>query len=480
MAHSARAGVGRRLACVFLCVVLLSACDNTNERTEGARGEPQPSPTARDSLVIGLVGTLSGPLSWRGEDAFEGADVGVAVLNRSRAEDEPDFELVSLDDEGDSDRAVELVEQLSESPRTKGIIYAGPPGALPAAEDALAGAGIPALLCYGDLYGARKLTPHVFQTSPSYLWQSRVLARYIDRDRGYETVGIIAEDSADGRTAITTLRAESERAGLRLRRPVVYDPAEPDIGGALDALRDGRVETVVLHGAPDIVAEIAAALPAAGYGYTSSDDARIATAPRKLRRKRQSSNYWRPHVLAFDLAIIEATDEDLPAGMVATDTYARGAGDLPVPSFERFTSAFTAWWDESPTGWELRAYDSVQMIGWAADEAGEGDDLAEVLEELDGKRFGGLPVTFGPDDHTAVGETTVGLWTIPTRGEARGESELGWVPLARGFSFDGKRTSILPEDWKHLFTNPPPQSAPAPRVATMKYGITTPRGDPFR
>ena len=98
-----------------------------------------------------------------------------------------------LADGGDAAEATRLVEQLAESSRTVGIVYAGPPEGLPPAEDALAASGIPAILCYGDLYGARLLSPHVFQNSPSYLWEARRIADYLIGDRGYTRVGLVSE-----------------------------------------------------------------------------------------------------------------------------------------------------------------------------------------------------------------------------------------------------------------------------------------------
>jgi len=481
MANSARAPLGRRLAGALLCAVLLAACEPSDGGSQSAGVTPQPTATTTDSLVIGLVGSLSGPASWRGEDAFEGAVMSVGDLNRGRAEGAPTIELVSLDDEGDPDRALELIEQLTESPRTIGIIYAGPPEALPMAEGALAAAGIPALLCYGDLYGARKLSAHVFQVSPSYLWESRTLARYMGRDRGYETVGVIAEDSPDGRTAADTLRQEVDRAGLRLKRASTYAPAESNFADAITTLRDAQVEALVVQGNPNVVAGILGALRSEGVRYTGTDDARIDSAPRRQRRNRRASRYWRPQILGFDLAISNVTDQSIPVGMVASDTYARGAHYLPVPSFARFADAFEAWWDQAPTGWELRAFDAVQMIGWAHKRAGADEDLAPVLERLDDKRFGGLPVTLGPDDHTSVEQSTVGLWTLPpVSPEFPDADSFDWVPLARGFSIDGERTNVLPEDWRYLFNNPPPRFAPAPRFSKMRYGVISGSRDPIR
>jgi hypothetical protein len=119
------------------------------------------------------------------------------------------------------------------------------------------------------------------------------------------------------------------------------------------------------------------------------------------------------------------------------------------------------------------------MIGWAAHRTRPGDDVAATLETLDGARFGGLDVTFGPDDHTAVDQTTVGLWVRPRGAFADlvPTTALPWLPLARGFSIDGDRTVISNRDWKFLFRNPPPPDGPAPRIGRMRYAVTSPRSD---
>lgn len=470
----------RVLVLIFLA---LAACDDTTSSDPGLGArDPIASPTAQGTHVIGLVGTLSGPGSWRGEDAFEGADLAVSVINRGLAEDAMRYELVTLDDGGDADRATDLVTELASSERTVGIVYAGPTEGLPEAEDALASAGIPAVLCFGDLYGARELSPHVFQTSPSLVWEARVIARYVTADRRYERVGALVEDSLDGATALRSLRTELQRAGGRLAAGLEYPSDAGDFGPLLDRLRSRHVEALVVHGDPEALAEIFAELNAMKARYRSTAGARISSAPRKIRAERLRTGNWHPQVLGFDALIGDRVAAY--EGTVAADTYARGAFYLPIPSFKDYAGAFRRWWDAEPTGWELRAFEAARLIAWAEEGSERSEDRAETLERLDGKRFGGLDVTFGPDDHTAVSVTTVGLWALPQEGSvvpepAQNSVGMIWVPLARGFSIDGERTDIPSRDWRYLFRNPPPRKAQGPRIKKMRFGITTPRSDPL-
>jgi hypothetical protein len=167
---------------------------------------------------------------------------------------------------------------------------------------------------------------------------------------------------------------------------------------------------------------------------------------------------------------------------MAAGTYARGVHYLPVPTFERFRRSFEAWWDAVPRGYEQRAHDATLALGWGVKRAGEGS-TAEAMERLRSRRFGGLPVTLGPDDHLLVEEVTIGLWTVPFPGDDVREEppdDFPWVPLARGFSIDGENTDILNKDWRYLFRDPPPPNGPAPRFTKMRFGVTTPHSDPLR
>lgn len=439
-------------------------------------GEPGLGP-----LKIGLVGTMSGVDSWRGEDAYEGADLAVHHLNRGLEEGRRQYQLEVLDDGGDGAQSLEHLRHLLDREDTVGILYAGPPEALADAESLLQRSEIPAVLAFGDLYGARQLRSHLFQASPPYAWQARDIARYLTRDRGYKDVGVLTEAGThDGEVASGAAEGALKTYGIDNPVLVSY---QADVVAALEQLRRRRVEALVVQGNPAALERIYEGLEDLGARYRSTVGARIASAPKKMRRKRRRSGWWHPQLAGFDLMIGDRIPAP-PAGTVATATYARGAHYLPVPSFERFRKAFQTWWDVRPQGYEQRAYGATRALGWASKRTEKGD-IAKILEDLRSKRLGGLPVTLGPDDHVTVEEVTIGLWTVPAPSDDVKErdrlpKELPWVPLARGFSMDGERTDILPADWKYLFRNPPPKGGPPPRFEKMRFGVTTNPSDRLR
>jgi hypothetical protein len=475
--------IGRRSIAVAL-LLLVGCVESSNDPLPPRRVVSSPTP-GQDTLRIGLIATLSGDGVFEGEDALEGADLAVQVMNRDLDEATQPFELVTLDDRGDVGRARDLVEELAGSDRTVGIIFAGRPEALPAVEPALADAGIPAMLVYGDLYSSRRLTPHIFQMSPAFLWQSRRIASYLIRDRRYRSVGALVEDSFTGRAALQSLR---DALGERDRRPrytVRYERDLSDLASSLRALKQRRVEAIVVEGNPDILPALFDELRSMGSLYRSTPLARSASAPPPVARRRRLAGIWRPQIIAYDLALAARPDATgYPPGTIVASPYSRGIHYLPIPSFEEFRSAFRQWWGAEPLGLESRAYDAARAIGWAATRGLPAGDLAPVMQGLEGARFAGLDVTFGPDDHTSVDQLSVGLWTVPrtdiwVRERERLPDRLPWVLLGRGFSTDGLRTDIGSEDWRYVFVNPPPPQAPAPRIRRMKFGVRTPRGDPI-
>lgn len=475
----------RNVTAGALLVVLATgaACQNGTDpdgRAFPVR-EPASSPTSETGPVVALVGTLSGPDAWRGNDAFEGVEPAIQALNRDLAETELPFTLVGRDDEGDPILAADLVAEFAADERTVGVVYAGPPQGLPAAEGALAQAGIPAILVHGDLYSAHLLRPHIFQSSPPYLWQARRIATYLFRDRRYSRIGVLAERSLMGDTAVDSIRTGVDDVGGRVAAKAGYLVGDDDLTDELNRLKRAKVEAIVFHGSPTAARTLFDAIAALDATYVSSDEARLE----KKKKKRERDDSWRPQIAGLDTMIspLSGGEDELAPGTVAADTYARGAHYLPLASFEGFRDAFVDWWDSEPLGWQRRAYEATLLIGWSAHHTSPGGDGAVQLERLRGGRFGGLDVTFGPDDHTATIQTAIGLWVVPRSGVDVAERDeldpsMPWVPLARGFSTGGERTDVLPQDWKELFEGDYRLNGPSPRFTKASFGVATKRNDP--
>ena len=470
----------RWAAAALACTLLFASCESGDDGEGSARvRQPRSSPSGDTGPIIALVGTMSGPDRWMGDDAYQAAHLAVfGELNRMRKPGELPFELLTADDEGDPSLALELVENYASEPRTVGIVYAGPPEVLAKAQPLLEEAGIPAVILYEDLYSARLLRSHLFQIAPPYLWQARRFATYLVKDRGYRKVGALVEGSFAGTTAAGSLRsALGGRVKLRTQR---YEGGgDLQLGDALDELERRDTQALVFYGGPAAAETLLAELCDRGADYQNTAAAKRAG----LRKGSRRPGRWAPQVLLFDHAMGPGLAGPIPPGTIAADTYARGAYYLPVPSFRDFLTAFRGWWDSDPLGWQQRTFEAVSAVGWAARRTPPGEDVGATLEKMRERRYGGLDVTFGPDDHTSVEQTTVGLWVVPRPGAAqeadRLPDEMPWVPLARGFSIDGENLDYDSQDWRYLVRNAPPPNGPSPALKRSRFGVVTSKKDPI-
>ena len=453
-------------------VLLLPACELGGAGDSRAEVRvPVDTPRTKPGPVVGLVGTMTGPGAWRGDDAFEGADLGVNILNRSLPSQREPYELVTLDDWGDPERALGLIERLADDEATAGVVFAGPPEVLSRAEPVLAEAGVPGILCFGDLPGATLQVTHrhLFQVSPPMAWQAEQLAAYILKDRAYRSTGLLMERSPSGWEAGRALQQALTAAGGRRAEAVRYTPGADNLPDLLARLRRERVEALVVGGGPGLVKRLEAALRRAEALYHSTDTATV-----RPRAEDEGGQGWRPQVLLFDLGITPGVG--LPPGTIAAESYERGAHYLPLPGLKRWRSAFLDWWDAEPLGWELRAYQAVGMIGWAGEQARPGDDLAAVLETAQGIRFGAMTARLGPHDHVSVERGTMGLWTIPRPGirvpeRARLPATMPWVPLGRTFE-PGAGGALAWKDVRLLWKRG------SNGAARLRFGVSTTRADP--
>lgn len=461
----------RPLVFLAAAAIAVAACEPAPPTVTPRR--PRSTPTSADTRIIGLVGTLSGAGSWRGEDAFEGADVGVSALNRTLDRGQPSFELVTLDDQGQPRRAGRLIARLAAEERAVGIVYAGPLDGLEEAESALAEAGIPLLSIFSDLSSPGTLSKHVFQVATPLTWEARRIGRYLLNDRRYLSIGALIDETPEGKVSATALRgALGRRIGVQW-----YEPETEDLRPPLERLRERAVEAIVVHGSPADFARTLRTLDAMDARYRTTRDARIASAPPS--RFPGPRTPWQPQVVGFDTAISPSGLHRPPPGTVAAASYERGVHYLPIGSFREFLRAYWMWWESAPLGREQRAFEAVRILGWAATTGAL--DLAVALERIPPVRFGGADITLSQTDHVIGAPRDVGLWVVPRRGirvqeRSRLPRQLPWVPLARSFA-SGGRTRLERQDWTSLFAFIPPKSL-APRFQSMRFGVTTPASDP--
>lgn len=473
---------------LVLLGVLASACQGAGNPGRGLTiREPIGSPSSDKSLVIGMVGTLSGSDAWRGGDAFEGANLGVSVANRASSRGSPRFELVTLDDHGNSDRAEALVRRLVSEPRVVGIVYAGPASGLVAARPALHRAGIPGIACFADLADSNELRPPLFQLSAPYSWEAQRLAHYAFTDRGYSKIGLIAEEGSEGSSAGSALRKWTEKIGGRITATRFGPNGDPD--AALRRLRARGAEAVVFQGSPSEAARTIRTLHTMHAGYEGTSQARISGAGAISRLRRTAGGHWKPQLLGFD-GLISPRAAGAPSGTIAAAPYNRNVEYIPLSQARRFEVGFERWWGDPPYGGQSVAFDAVRVIQRAVSNEGVGSGsptpdragVAGAVDALSGVDSSGVSLSFSGHDRTGLDRASIGLWTVPGRHDRYAgtpPARLDWVPLSRGFAGPGGRTRLPSFTWTKLFKRSALNGTRPPRVSDLRFGVATARTDPL-
>lgn len=304
-----------------------------------------------------------------------------------------------------------------------------------------------------DLYTSGLLGTSVFQSSTPHFWQASRLARYFGPDdRRYKRVGLAREPGRQGSSAAAALSGALGGLGVQ------FADAEGTPERSLARLAKSKPSAVVIEGSP---------------AYISSVVERLSLEERRYLGRDEITDGWRPQVAGFDSLVGLA----VPPGSVAVSDYALPVGPANrIGEVRELVGAFEDRFGHMPRGPEWVGYETVMVIAHAAEQAESSDDqpLQAALENLDGVRFGHLPVSFGPDDHVLPDRDLLGLWVATSNGE----SSEGWTHLMRTFTSDLRLSNILKEDWKAFFPGTDPRGR-APPYERSEAGVTTGPEDDF-
>lgn len=340
----------------------------------------------KGDIVIGVVGPLSGPLSFIGEAQKRGAEIAAEEINDSGGIGGRQVRLVVRDDSRFS-RIVSILRELTTRERAVAIV--GPETATPVLgrNNPAARAGVPVLLPYAPLRGVSPpAADNVFRLAPADSDQATVLARWLVRERKLRSVAIAHSGDTTGKEGARLVARAIRRAGGRVAGSTGFPPGDLDQTSTARRLRRTGARALLVWGTP-------------------LDSARVVKAARRIG--------WRPQV-AGPLSLF-VSEYRSSAGTDSDDT----AFVLP---FRR------DWFSVRTAAWFLRyhgkfglvtlprqrtlipdlpilamsAYDAVLMAATAA--AAAGGNPRRMVKALEGMRdFRGVATryTFGARDHEA-------------------------------------------------------------------------------
>jgi ABC-type branched-subunit amino acid transport system substrate-binding protein len=337
------------------------------------------------------------------------------------------------------------------------IVVVGDARAVAEARPVIEEARVPVILMGGDLYSSRQLFRYAFQTSIPYRWQARVLAHYAVTDRGYESIGLVADPTLGEATNGAIVEEISGEGGNVTATAAVADRADAD--------------------------RVAADLAASGVGGAMF----LGSAEKAAFLSQALANTeGAPQLLLSGEALDVSFANHIPrAGTVACYAYTWSGWADMLPRVHDFREAFSGSFDHYPASLEQEGYDATKALAAVLLRTqGEGGErLVQELEKFREETYSSTQVRLGPDDHVLAEESHLGLFAIeePVDGglpPPEASSLLPWRPILRTFTTDGEKMNFLDMDKKVFFPFWQPKR-PTPKYWRALYGITSRPSDPL-
>jgi ABC-type branched-subunit amino acid transport system substrate-binding protein len=448
-------------------VVLGSSC--TGSTSPGTTATPEPSATASPAPsssspvgpapigleVVAAIAPGGGAAVLDDQTYLDGMRLAVDEVNADGGIEGRSLELRFHDDGGDSGQARRIIDGLLDG-HPAAILYVGPGQSLTPLRTRFAQIGTPVILLQGDLYTSDQLFPQAFQTTVPWVWQARVITKYLVTDRGARRIGF----GGIGSSVSVANVAESalDYWGGPAANPIELFPSAESVGAGAPPLEQG--DAVILQGPPSGVAAMAAVSGGAAR------PPRIVAAADLLAATGDAS----PHP---------------PAGTTACYTYTWAGWASPIPRVAKFQKSFEATFGHPPVGLEQEGYDAVRalVLGLERDGGEGGSKLVGALETIKETSFSSFPIDLGPDDHLFLPRDELGLFAVPGPHERldpwqhRSDPNL-WRPIMRTFTYDGERDNIIDQD-RPVFFPGWKKNQPGPYYWESRYGIVSRPEDPL-
>ncbi|TAM88672.1 ABC transporter substrate-binding protein [bacterium] len=318
-------------------------------------------------IKIGLAGGLTGSQSFLGQAQREGVVLAADQLNASGGINGRKIDIISEDDQFDPSRAAAIAQRFISQDRVDAII---------------AGTNTGTALVYAKACEAAKVPLIVSFASDDRITQGKQWSFAVDTGVKEDMQAIVAfasqhfkhaaltyDDDAYGQAARDYTLAELKLTSIAPSVVVAMPDGGLDYGPQIARLQSAAADVVLAGNGGSNVAQMAKNMVQVGY------------QPLVLG----------PASLAFT-SMIEIGGTAVEHKVWFTDTI-----DNSNPKFVTFAKAFEARYHETPqTGFELLAYDSMEILAKAIQQAG-GVDKNAVQATLDNIHYAGVSGKAGTD-----------------------------------------------------------------------------------
>lgn len=335
-----------------------------------------------DSIAFAQVAALEGPAAALGQGmrlgmlaAFEEANAAGGIHGRT-------ISLESMNDDYEPDRSVSLVRSVIEGDGHLGLIGAVGTPTSSATQPIATEANMPFV---GPFTGAGFLRDaslgNVFNVRATYFAETEAWIEHLVDQNGMKSIALLYQDDGFGRVGLAGVSAALEKRGMTLVAEGTYTRNTTAVKKALLTIRKAKPDAVVMVGAYKPVAEFI-----------------------KLSRKLK----FNPTFVNISFVGSDALAQELgDAGEgVIISQVVPFPWDSSVPAVAQYQKALKAVDASAAPGFvTLEGYFTGRLAVTALEAAGEDLTRASFLEALAGLRsldFGGVTMTFGPEDNQGM------------------------------------------------------------------------------
>ena len=334
------------------------------------------------SIAFAQVAALEGPAAALGQGmrlgmqaAFEEANAAGGVHGRT-------ITLDSMNDNYEPDRSVALVKSVVEGNNHLGLIGAVGTPTASATQPIATEANMPFV---GPFTGAGFLRDaslgNVFNVRATYFAETEAWIEYLVDQQGMKSIALLYQDDGFGRVGLAGVTAALERRGMTLVAEGTYTRNTTAVKKALLTIKKAKPDAVVMVGAYKPVAEFI----------------------KLSRRLKFNPTFVNISFVGSDALAQELGDagEDVIISQVVPFPW-----DSSVPAVAQYQAALKAIDPDANPGFvTLEGYLTGRLALAALDAAGTDltrESYLAALGDLQTLDFGGVTMTFGPDDNQGM------------------------------------------------------------------------------
>ena len=330
--------------------LLLAACG-------GEKAADKPATTEAETIKIGAIGPLTGPVAIYGISATNGLKLAIDEINANGGILGKQVELNVLDEKGDSTEAVNAYNKLVDWGMVAlvGDITSKPSVAVAevAAQD-----GIPMITPTGTQLNITEAGSNVFRVCFTDPYQGEVLAKFAKEKLGAKTVAIMSNNSSDYSDGVANaFVAEAEKQGIQVVAREGYSDGDKDFKAQLTKIAQQNPDVLFI---PDYYEQ----------------DGLISIQAREVGLKSiiVGSDGWDGVVKTVDPSSYAAIEDVYFANHYSTkDTNEK---------VQNFIKNYKEKYNDEPSAFSALSYDAAYILKAAIEKAGTTDNTDISSEEI--------------------------------------------------------------------------------------------------